>query len=514
MTTAISPDQTQGGGATLCLSGYGIDLRVDHGALVARDGIADRRREYRIRRADRTTSRILMLGTTGEISLSALRWCTDVGIALTVLDPFSGEVLALNSPTVYDDARLRRAQAKAADSDRGLRIARDLVAAKVLGQRGVMRELFGDATALEHLDRYLTQIEPAPTMESLRYIEANAAVVYFKGWQGLPVTFAPKAKRHIPPYWLAFERRSSTLGDGKVARSAADPVNAMLNLAYILLYVEAVRACHALGLDPGLGIMHRDKMGRDSLACDLVEPVRPIVDRYILNIVRSTVFTRDDFVEMRSGQCRVGDSMAAEIAAQMPAWAKALAPHAESVAHQIVDGSDGSSRRRTPLTGNPKKGSQRKSTPRRATPMRTRCIDCGESLTDRRQHRCPKCRDATQMQTLVDRLAAAQARLEAVTDDPNATGAVRRAAKASVNRSEASLWDLQHPGAERDPEHLRTKILPGLQGVPVPTIMDALGITYDAAWRIRRGDLTPHPRHWPPLLILAKHRVNGEVGRD
>jgi len=489
---------------TLCLSGYGIDLRVERGALVARDGIADRRREYRIRRADRTTSRILILGTTGEVSLSALRWCSDVGIALTVLDPFTGDVLALNTIAVHDDARLRRAQSTPADSERGLRITRDLITAKVLGQRSVIRDLFGDATALEHLDRYLAQMESDPNVEALRHIEANAAAVHFKAWQGLPVTFAPKAKPHIPPYWLAFDRRHSPLGDGKVARSAADPIDALLNLGYTLLYVEAVRACHVLGLDPGLGVMHRDKMGRDSLACDLVEPVRPIVDRYILNMLRSTVFTREDFVEMRSGQCRVGDSLAAEIATQMPTWAQALAPHAEAVAHQIVDGSDGSSRRRTPLTGNPKKGSQAKSTPRRASPMRTRCIDCGESLEDRRQHRCPQCREATQMQTAVDRLTAAHTRLQTVTGDPTASGAVRRAAKASVNRSEASLWDLQYPDAERDPECFRTKILPGLQGVPVPNIMGALDVTYDAAWRIRRGDLAPHPRRWETLRGIAE----------
>lgn len=77
-----------------------------------------------------------------------------------------------------------------------------------------------------------------------------------------------------------------------------------------------------------------------------------------------------------------------------------------------------------------------------------------------------------------------------------------RAAKASVNRSEVSLWDLQQPEAERDSEYFRTKILPGLQGVPVPTITGALGVTYDAAWRIRRGDLAPHPRHWEKLSPL------------
>jgi hypothetical protein len=35
------------------------------------------------------------------------------------------------------------------------------------------------------------------------------------------------------------------------------------------------------GLDPGLGIAHADSQSRDSLACDLMEPVRPNVDAFM-----------------------------------------------------------------------------------------------------------------------------------------------------------------------------------------------------------------------------------------
>jgi hypothetical protein len=44
-----------------------------------------------------------------------------------------------------------------------------------------------------------------------------------------------------------------------------------------------------LGLDPGLGVLHRDRPNRDSLACDLMEPVRPLVDAYLTVIVNVIV---------------------------------------------------------------------------------------------------------------------------------------------------------------------------------------------------------------------------------
>jgi CRISPR associated protein Cas1 len=49
----------------------------------------------------------------------------------------------------------------------------------------------------------------------------------------------------------------------------------------------------ALGLDPGLGVMHMDTNVRDSLACDLMEPVRPIVDAYVLNWLIHQPLRRD-----------------------------------------------------------------------------------------------------------------------------------------------------------------------------------------------------------------------------
>jgi len=100
------------------------------------------------------------------------------------------------------------------------------------------------------------------TFVTLCHIDANVAAVYLKARQHLPVTFAPKVRPHIPPAWRSFVQRSSVLADVQAPRSAADPVNAARDLAYTLLYVEAVRACHALGLDPGLGDIHRDKKGR------------------------------------------------------------------------------------------------------------------------------------------------------------------------------------------------------------------------------------------------------------
>jgi CRISPR-associated protein Cas1 len=56
----------------------------------------------------------------------------------------------------------------------------------------------------------------------------------------------------------------------------------MLNYLYALVEAEAILACQAVGLDPGLGLVHSDTRARASLALDLMEPVRPEVDDFVL----------------------------------------------------------------------------------------------------------------------------------------------------------------------------------------------------------------------------------------
>ena len=77
----------------------------------------------------------------------------------------------------------------------------------------------------------------------------------------------------MPEHWRSFGARISLVTGS--ARLAANPPNAILNYLYALLESEARRAAASLGLDPGLGVLHVDASNRDSLALDILEPIRP-----------------------------------------------------------------------------------------------------------------------------------------------------------------------------------------------------------------------------------------------
>lgn len=82
---------------------------------------------------------------------------------------------------------------------------------------------------------------------------------------------------------------------GRNRRPPRDPANAVLSLGYTLLHFEAVRACHAAGLDPMIGFFHELEFGRESLAADLIEPLRPRVDAWAWELFRHQVLRTEDF---------------------------------------------------------------------------------------------------------------------------------------------------------------------------------------------------------------------------
>jgi len=109
----------------------------------------------------------------------------------------------------------------------------------------------------------------------------------------------------------------------------------MLNYLYALLESESRLAAAALGLDPGIGLMHTDTDARDSLACDLMEPVRPLVDSYVLDWITREPLRREWFFEQRNGNCRLMASFAVRLSETAQTWGRAVAPIAEWVAREL-----------------------------------------------------------------------------------------------------------------------------------------------------------------------------------
>src|SRR5271166_2929616 len=125
--------------------------------------------------------------------------------------------------------------------------------------------------------------------------------------------------RKIPDHWKVFGTRISPASGSP--RCAVNPANAILNYLYAILESESRLALAAVGLDPGLGFLHVDSRTRDSLACDLMEAVRPTVDAYVLDWLTHRLFQRKDFFEMADGTCRLMAGLCVQLSQTAEAWA-------------------------------------------------------------------------------------------------------------------------------------------------------------------------------------------------
>ena len=270
--------------ATLLLDRAGLDVRT-HGNALALYENGSRRSTVPLKLIDR----VVIQGGQTRLDSSVLQKIAEQGATTLLLSPRHARRVALVLGPAHNDAAIRLAQARAVGDDTFCQPwAHRLVAAKLRRQQRTLQRietrrpdarkaLFDGRAALQHcLDTLHAQ--PSLPIASLRGVEGAGARAHFAA---LTAVFAPA---------LNFA--------GRNRRPPRDPVNTCLSLGYTLLHFEAVRAAHIAGLDPLLGFYHRPSFGRESLAADLIEPLRPVVDHWVWRLhtdrrLRPEHFTRD-----------------------------------------------------------------------------------------------------------------------------------------------------------------------------------------------------------------------------
>jgi CRISPR-associated endonuclease Cas1 len=482
------------------VEGYGVRIHLRHGRLHITDGLPGERRERVYGRVMPGFSRLVVLGHAGTVSLEALRWLHDLGIAFVQIDK-DGRLIT-TSATGGADSRLRRLQVLAATDATGIAVTRLLLGEKLAGQRSVLSRLRPSSEAEQAFTRAETQLEEADTLATLVYAERDAALIYWTAWGHVKIRFRPSDLPRLPDHWQQFGKRGSPLT--QAPRLAVNPINALLNYLYAIVEAETRIACLTLGLDPSLGIVHTDIRGRDSLALDLMEAVRPHIDGYLLDLLLHRTFKATDFYESPRGICRVLPPITKLLAETAPTWAQLVAPVAESVTEALAEApSSPIENPSTPLTNRKRRATRnRRSAPAPAAPkppaaMAT-CRECGGELPHPRRVYCDDCLPRHERQG--SGLTVGEW-VERLGEDPThgSAAAARRASANVARKAEVREWDERH-GKLIDLSAFKRDILPLIQDVPLSQLQRATGLSLRYVSLIRRGERTPHPRHWEALL--------------
>ncbi len=267
-------------------------------------------------RATSKLDRLVVIGHTGFITLEAMRWIKDIGASFVQIDADSN-VVAMSVSEWYSSSRhLRRAQVLAAETEDGRRLLTELLKEKLIEQARLADELLFYRPAKEGRDRrspdpqgvilaQIDELERAKTMNELRVAESIAGRIYWQCFANVPISFDRGWRADVPEHWHRAGPRTSPI-DRKRAKRALTPAHALVNYLAAILQTEATIAAQRMGFDPTIGLMHADKRYRPSLASDLMEPVRPVADRIVLELLKEREFSRGELVETRQGVCRLG----------------------------------------------------------------------------------------------------------------------------------------------------------------------------------------------------------------
>lgn len=316
----------------LILSGHGLSVRVDKGCLIVKGGNTHYPAEAGERRFFRGSldvpPRIVALDGSGTLTLDALDWIVEQGTAFVRIN-YDGSHAMVMSPTGYsaNPERITWQRETRDNPKRQLAFAVQTTKEKLEAALVTLREFIlpsnYQSAAIEITEKALSELEARKpkSLSELLGIEGPAAKAYWRAWQRVEIRWKAQSRYPVPTEWHAYSSRTS-LTTGKKAKNwnASHPINAMLNYVYAVLLTEMRIKAISNGYDPMIGILHdqrhKDKDRTPSYALDLMEPLRPVVDRAVLKLVEKETFSGADFQLQSDGVCRLNPELARKVVAQ------------------------------------------------------------------------------------------------------------------------------------------------------------------------------------------------------
>lgn len=212
--------------------------------------------------------------------------CADLGIPINFISP-QGEFLARVQGKTKGNIFLRKAQFEQFSQTQVL-LAQNTVAAKISNTIFLVKrslrdnpQIDGDGAVsgcISFLEKEIDAVYETDDRDILMGIEGNCAKTYFGIFDR-----------------LILSQKNDFILVRRTKRPPLDRVNAMLSFLYTILTSNYASALESVGLDSCMGFYHALRSGRNSLACDLVEETRCIIERLVLTMINLKKINANDF---------------------------------------------------------------------------------------------------------------------------------------------------------------------------------------------------------------------------
>lgn len=240
--------------------------------------------------ADKVSQILIYRGAA--ITADAIDLAIKNNIDIIYLDRIGKPFARTYSCNLKNSASIHRDQVRAYDTESGGMLMAAIVEAKIKNQSFLLKSL-----AKNRNDKQLGKIaENIMSLTKKTIIRGNADETRARlmGIEGEAARQYYHALTRVLPEDVYFGKRTK--------QPPGDVFNALLSYGYGILFTEIERACIFSGLNPYMGFLHADRIGKPSLVLDLMEEFRqPIVDRSAITLVSKKIINSDHITPVDGG---------------------------------------------------------------------------------------------------------------------------------------------------------------------------------------------------------------------
>lgn len=231
----------------------------------------------------------IQISRGAQITSDAVMLAVEREIEVLFMDKSGQPIARVWSPRYGSVSTIRKGQLAFTYSKESVKWIKDIVMRKIENQQAILLMMPAEDKPLQRqVDKAVNRLEDYRS--KIAHLDGdivNDIAPTLRGWEGVASKIYFEAVNLFLPEAYRFEKRSQ--------HPATDVANALLNYGYGLLYGKIEGSLIKAGIDPYIGIMHRDDYNRPVLVYDVIELYRVWVDYVVIALLMQKAITDEHY---------------------------------------------------------------------------------------------------------------------------------------------------------------------------------------------------------------------------